>query len=327
MILLTLAVLTPDKGMVVSALTFVECCKEPCNITIILFLATNPSFMCVGMASLLLDLVFHDLRTPYNGCNSVVLLKVNKKDNPNAYYWYECQGFNKVGGRPSFPAELSSAFAKEDVLAHYLNFAHENPCLQWVRKVLKSSCSLPESTVVRTLRYEQFFTNPFSTTDPSAVYAIFAGNLTFQQSDLCVDDSKHLSHDVFIAEGPLDPNLRITLPWGLKAAHAPWVNQCFQTGSQAHDDTMMDLVLTYARTTCQLTNLVEHDNTAFLVTEMAGMQQLYYQSREVGVDPSEYDPVVDNKLFMRKATPVMHFIFANKDLFKKAFIAFFPQDE
>ena len=61
-------------------------------------------------------------------CNSVALLKVNKKDNPNAYICYERQGLNKVGGRTSSPAELSSAFAKEDVLAQYLDFAHENPC-------------------------------------------------------------------------------------------------------------------------------------------------------------------------------------------------------
>ena len=116
------------------------------------------------------------------------------------------------------------------------------------------------------------------------------------------------------------------LSWGFKPAHVPWVNQCFQTGSQALNNTMIDLVLTYARTTCQLTGLVEHDNTA-LMTELVGMQQLYCQSREVGVDPSEFDPVVDNKLFMRKATPVMHSIFANKDIFEKVFIAFFPQDE
>ncbi len=47
----------------------------------------------------------------------------------------------------------------------------------------------------------------------------------------------------------------------------------------------------------------------------------------MGVDSSEFDPVVDKKLYMRKATPVMHFILANKDIFKKAFIAFFPREE
>jgi hypothetical protein len=52
----TLAVLTPDKGTVVSALMFVEYCKEPCNNAIVLFLATDPSFLCIGMASLLLDI-------------------------------------------------------------------------------------------------------------------------------------------------------------------------------------------------------------------------------------------------------------------------------
>ena len=109
----TLAVSTPDKGTVIYALMFVECCKEPCNIAIVLILATDPSFVCVGMGSLLLDLVFHDLHTPNNGCNGVVLLKVNKKGNPNAYNYYKHAGLNEVGGMPSFTAELSSAFAKK----------------------------------------------------------------------------------------------------------------------------------------------------------------------------------------------------------------------
>jgi hypothetical protein len=115
---------------------------------------------------------------------------------------------------------------------------------QWVRKVSKSLSFLPESTVVCTLSFERFFTNPFSTNDPS-VYAIFPQKLTFQQIGHCVDDSKHLSHDVDVGEGPLDPYSRITLPRGFKPTGVPWVNRSFQIGSQALDKTMMDLILVW----------------------------------------------------------------------------------
>ena len=202
-----------------------ECCKEPCNIAIILFLAIDPSFVCVGTSSLLLDLAFHNLCTPYNGCNSVVLLKVNEKYNPNAYNFMNIGDWTRsVEGHHSQQSWVPPLQKRTSWL---VDFAHENPCLQWVRKVLKSSSSLPESTVVRTLRYKRFFTNPFSTTDQS-VYAILPGYLNFQQSDRCVDNSKDLWHDAFIGDGPLDPNLRINLPRGFKPTCVLWVNRCFQ---------------------------------------------------------------------------------------------------
>ena len=102
----------------------------------------------------------------------------------------------------------------------------------------------------------------------------------------------------------------------------------FKQVPRPFDITMMDLVLAWqgrhASSPLWRYMIIQPLSS---MTELAGMQQLYYQSCENGVDPSEFDPVVDNKLFMRKATPVMHFILANKDIFKKAFIAFSPQDE
>jgi hypothetical protein len=91
--------------------------------------------------------VFHVLRSSYKG-NDTSTPKVNPEDNAGAYNWYLNGGFKKVVRSPTFPPHFSDAFAKEEILANYLNVGKKEKCLQWVRKLVKGTCRFSKLTIV-----------------------------------------------------------------------------------------------------------------------------------------------------------------------------------
>ena len=318
----TIALFTPDKGLAVSALSFVQYA----NFAIVLFFATHNYFQCTGHGEFLLDLVFHILRSSNKGIDSSVYLKVNEEDNVRAYNWYSNRGFKKVVRSPTFPPQFSDAFGKEKLLAKYLHVGKEEKCLQWVTKVVKASTAYPiRSAAQRT--YVRFFTNPLSTNDPS-VYAFFPGDFSYQQSDNCADDSNLLSNELFKGDGPApDPNGTVVVPSSVKPICVRWTNRCFLKISNALDDDTLDLILGWLQRHAKAE--IWQKMMVFplsLNTDLAMMHYLYLQSCVAKILPSEFDPILDNELFLRSAKPVMHFILKNKDLFKQQFITFFPRD-
>jgi hypothetical protein len=88
----TIALFTPDNGLAVSAITYVESVTR----AIVLFFATHNWFQCIGHGAFLLDLVFHVLRSSYKGKDTSVFLKAIPEDNAGAYNWYSNRGFKKL---------------------------------------------------------------------------------------------------------------------------------------------------------------------------------------------------------------------------------------
>jgi hypothetical protein len=106
-----------------------------------------------------------------------------------------------------------------------------------------------------------------------------------------------------------------------------WTNRCFLQISHALDDDILDLTLGWLQR--HATADIWQKMMVFplsMNTDSATMHYLYMQSCIAKICPTEFDPIIDNELFLRSAKPVMNFILQNKDLFQKKVITFFPRD-
>jgi hypothetical protein len=127
----TLAVFTADQKITASALSFAACSSA----VVVFFLATDPSFWTIGMASFLLNLLYHKIYL-LGERRKLRFFKANPVPSAGSFEWYEGScGFDPVDG--SFSAE------DEGPLRGYLA---ESPDLKWLQKVFKGPVQLSNTS-------------------------------------------------------------------------------------------------------------------------------------------------------------------------------------
>ena len=332
----TLAILTPDRKIAVAAVTY----EARSGCVVIFFLATLNSFECTGMASHLLSLLFHLIRSGLStGKRQVeVYLKANPK-NESTYRFYENRGFVPMEESASFPQPLMVSFAREDddegsPLKDYLLPSSE---LQWLMKVYKASYVFSK---VETVIYDRFFTNPYSIDwdgDPS-VYAHLPGGLLLKQLDHCApDDSSALNHKVFQERDITDRDSVLSPLPGNCPVRVNWLPRCNMLAHRWVDDDIFGLIIAWLQRNAKARIWTEC-LTIVQVSLMRHISMMHYLFHEYstakamaatggGDNAYFFNPDIDNDMFMDASIPVMRFIFQNRALFINPYIAFLVEDE
>ena len=341
----TIAILNPDRTIAVAAITFVACRDG----VVILYLAAQYEYQGLGFGNFLFSLVASLLRFRYKVKSVPCYLKANPVENANAVAFYSARGFKEMP-KLSFPKALVNELKEVDPDEHFTNYFEGSPDLRWYSKQLKAADSMFNTKKASSTVNHRFFTDPNWFGSPT-VYAHLPGDLSLQELEHCApnfrfDASLKLKNSVFYPTREAVGEQS----FGGTTVHMSWTTRCYSKRREGITYEFLHIVISWLQ---RYSNAKIWTNSMTIIppdvmSEVATMQTLfanYVQAEEMSQEvidhpnvprltPQEvelqnfnhvFHPEIDLNRFLAASCVVIHFIEANKDLFKKPYIAMVSQ--
>ena len=311
----------PDNPVVIAAITYID--FE--DAVLITYLGTNSVVRNCGIGQLLLILV-GKITIMYDNKyrHRVIYLATNQKKNPEATKWYVKRGFKR--------ANTSKEKQFRELIENLPDRYEDEDLICLCLKDFANSYKIPdiaEGMIVRPRLYTYPFLDDIDTVQQH-VYAQFPHKFPMASSHHCMDDNNMLDLSVFKNDIASPKKYLPETRWNY--SQVTWADRCL-VPNPALSENMITMALSWFQR--EQSSTLFSERLTLVPPEIARDHNLMYQTymrfeqrksellSEVAQegDNDIYNPEFDDEFFMKKAITVVEYVFANKCLFLKPYIA------